>query len=255
MLTGNVAAPSGARTVLFQAQQAFDTPYTNITGQDESVAHVYVITPHAASPDAIESIKGALGNRSGQTTFLCGNDLLDIFKEKWPSFLALQGDFLGRYLNDLRLNVDSDPNLSALILQHSIIAPANRFLSAVYVTQPLSIRLAEFKGRTLSWYPSLLTGPVSLSEIHDAKFNLSILAAILSQARIWTKEVDRSAAWSKAGHLLQRVITGVTILWEEGYREHLRKCPPGEAPPREHAILSAMYGGVASRLFVRARRG
>src|ERR1017187_250276 len=121
-ITGSVGSSGGARTVLLQCQQAFDSPYTNASGQEERVEHVYVISPHCTSPDAMDSIKGALHYRSGQVTFLCGSDLLDIFKQTWPSFLAFNGDFLGRYLNDLRLRVDTNPVSSALALRHSIIA-------------------------------------------------------------------------------------------------------------------------------------
>jgi len=238
-ITGSVASPSGARTVLFQAQQAFDTPYVNASGQNESVEHVYVITPHVAKPDAMESIKGGLLHRSGQVTFLCGNDLMDIFKERWPSFLVFHGDFLGRYLNDLRLNVDSDPNLSALILRHSIIATANRLLSSVYVQQALSARLAGFRARALSWYPSLLTGHVTRAELEDGRFNLSILAGILVQAPVWGRSADQKKlrGWVNAALKLQRIIQDLPTLWNDAYRQYLRTCPPGEAVSQSHAAV------------------
>jgi hypothetical protein len=167
-ITGSVASASGARTVLFQAQQAFDTPCVNSSGQPEHVEHVFVITPHQTSADAMESVKGGLQQRSGQVTFLCGCGLLDVFKANWPAFLAFEGDFLGRYLNDLRLHLDANPILSALILRHSIIAPATRLLSEIYVPQRLIVELTEMKARPISWYADLFSSTASLAEAEDA---------------------------------------------------------------------------------------
>src|SRR3954453_9203079 len=52
-------AKSGARNVLIQCNQALDTPVVNAQGQDEWVAHVYVMCPNELSVSAMNSISGA----------------------------------------------------------------------------------------------------------------------------------------------------------------------------------------------------
>jgi len=218
-ISGSVSSQSGARTVLFQAQQAFDTPYVNPTGADERVEHVFVISPQATSPDAIDSIKGGLQQRSGQVTFLCGSDLLDVFKTTWPELLAFEGDFLARYLNDLRLQLDTNPVMSALVLRHSIVEPAAQVLTEIYVPQRLLVQLCEFKPKTLSWYKDLLSSRVSLAEVEDAAFNLSILAGLLINARIWLDggDADRKS-YIAATRVLRDTAVVLPALWEEAYR-------------------------------------
>jgi len=217
-ISGNVASQSGARTVLFQAQQAFDTPYVNSLGVDERVEHVFMISPRQTSPDAIESIKGGLQQRSGQVTFLCGSELLDVFKSAWPDLLAFEGDFLGRYLNDLRLQLDSNPVMSALVLRHSIVEPAAQLLTEIYVPQRLLVQLFELKAKTLSWYKDLLSSKVSLAESQDAAFNLSILAGLLTNARLWTTGIDGQESTMAAAHFLRDIAINLPGLWEEAYR-------------------------------------
>jgi len=88
-ITGSVDSASGARTVFHQVEQSLDTPVLNEQGQPQSVARAYVITAHECSPQAMESIKGRLHNRSGQVMFICGNNLLTKFKKFWAGWPGL----------------------------------------------------------------------------------------------------------------------------------------------------------------------
>src|SRR5260370_362843 len=83
-ITGDAGKSAGARTVLLQAQQAFDTPYVSDSGEDVHVQRVYVITPFDLTPATINSVKGKLNERIGQIVFICGAHLFDLFKEFWP---------------------------------------------------------------------------------------------------------------------------------------------------------------------------
>jgi hypothetical protein len=222
--------------VLFQCQQAFDSPYTNTIGQEERVEHVYVISPHHSSSEAIESIKGALQSRSGQVTFLCGSDLLDIFKHSWPTFLAFEGDFLGRYLNDLRRRVDRNAVSSGLSLRHSIIAPASQMLSTVYVPQRVGVTLNDFDARALSWYPDLLESVVSLAELQDAQFNISVLISVLSNARLWMDSPE-ALTWQDAGLALKRVLKALPTLWDQAFRAVARLTKGDQLPSQSLTLV------------------
>src|ERR1700761_6741057 len=57
-ITGSVRRSSGARTVLFQIDQAFDPPHIDENANEIRVGRVYVVTPYDVTPAAIESIVG-----------------------------------------------------------------------------------------------------------------------------------------------------------------------------------------------------
>ena len=59
-ITGDAAKTTGARTVLFQAQQAFDSKHVDGSGKEVPVERVYVVTPYDLSPPTISSIKRAV---------------------------------------------------------------------------------------------------------------------------------------------------------------------------------------------------
>src|SRR5215203_5262573 len=80
-ITGSVDSSEGARTILFQAEQAFDSTHTNSFGHKTRVERVYVVTPFDMSPTTIASIEGRLRERVGQVSFIGGALLFDLFKK------------------------------------------------------------------------------------------------------------------------------------------------------------------------------
>jgi hypothetical protein len=78
-ITGSVDSANGAKNVLFQVEQALDTPHISSSGANEHVAKVFVVSPHPCDQTPMRSIQGKLKQRSGQVTFLCGTQLFDLF--------------------------------------------------------------------------------------------------------------------------------------------------------------------------------
>lgn len=119
-LTGDCSTSHGARTVLIQAQQAFDTPFLDENGCEIRVARVYVITPFPIPPATSMSIFGALRERAGQVQFIGGPTLFEQFKQHWPDFLAEEFRILESYAESLRAGVDSDRDLTGLTLKYQL---------------------------------------------------------------------------------------------------------------------------------------
>src|SRR6266853_1563332 len=87
-ITGDAGKSEGARTVFFQAQQAFDSVHIDEFGKELRVERVYVITPFPMSPATVTSIKGRLEKQAGQVVFIAGPMLFDLFKKHWPDYFA-----------------------------------------------------------------------------------------------------------------------------------------------------------------------
>src|ERR1700683_4460817 len=54
-ITGSAGSSKGARTVLIQAEQAFDTPHLADNGSNVKVERVYIITPFDLAPATIRN--------------------------------------------------------------------------------------------------------------------------------------------------------------------------------------------------------
>jgi hypothetical protein len=133
-ITGEAGSDSSARTVLHQAQEAFQYPYTNPdTGQQEQVRGVYVISPYECTPIAQESISAQLRG-FGAVEFRCGASLLDLFAKHLRVFL-LESNVLVSYLSALRTGLQSDTALLRIILQKAILADIPMDFEAMYVAQ------------------------------------------------------------------------------------------------------------------------
>jgi hypothetical protein len=132
-ITGDCATSQGARTVLIQAQQAFDTPYPDENGNEIRVSHVYVITPFPIPPPTTMSITGALRERSGQVQFIGGPKLFEQFKQHWPDFLAEEFRILESYAESLRAGVESDKDLEGLTVKYQLGTLEKGTLRRTYV--------------------------------------------------------------------------------------------------------------------------
>jgi hypothetical protein len=135
-ITGEVSKSDGARTILHQALQSFDTPHTDTSGRDVFIERVYVITPFDLPPTTINSIKGALKERAGQTKFIGGPDLFDLFKKYWPDFLADEANAIHKHLMDVSKKYEEDSPLQNLALQYHLGAVDNNSRK-IYVPQQL----------------------------------------------------------------------------------------------------------------------
>jgi hypothetical protein len=143
-ITGTADGQTGGRNVLVQAEQALDTPHINGAGQEESVAHVYIISPYECSQTTMRSIMGKLKGRSGQITFLCGRLLLEKFAKYWPEFVAFETTVVASYIMRLQRSFDETDPISFLMSQHQVLSAGRKSLAKVYVRQRFRRTLQEF---------------------------------------------------------------------------------------------------------------
>jgi hypothetical protein len=155
-ITGDAGKSEGARTILLQAQQAFDTPHTDGFGRDISVERVYVITPFELPPATVASIRGRLKERSGQIVFIGGPLLFDLFKQYWPDFLADEATAIDYHLRQIRQGLENESALSGLVLQHNL-GRLNTTLKRFYVPQLFHRELFSYS------LGSVLTDPLPMN--------------------------------------------------------------------------------------------
>jgi hypothetical protein len=126
-ITGSASDPtSGARNVLIQCNQALDTPVTNTQGQEEWVSHVYVMCPNELSATAMQSVSGEFRGKPSQIEFVCGHDLLQVFRQSWPGFIFFQPDLLSAHLESLGKELEADTNIHRLAMAHGLSALTHR---------------------------------------------------------------------------------------------------------------------------------
>jgi hypothetical protein len=134
-IVGNVTSSSAAKTVLHQAEQAFDELYRNPSnGMPERIRGVYIVSPYECPPSAIHSIESRLA-RMGSVEFVCGVRLMELFARYWSSFLLFESDVLVSYLSGLRLGINKDSAMIELSLRKAILAELPNTFQHMYVAQ------------------------------------------------------------------------------------------------------------------------
>lgn len=101
-ITGIAGDKGGARTVFQQAEQAFDSTYTDNFGKDLRVERVYIVTPYDLPPATITSIKGKLRERVGQVVFIGGPILFDLFRKHWSDYFADEAEIIEHHLSQTK---------------------------------------------------------------------------------------------------------------------------------------------------------
>ena len=134
-ITGSASDPrTGARNVLIQCDQALDTPIVSAQGKEEWVNQVLVMSPDELSATAMQSISGKFKGKPSQIEFICGQDLLQLFKRCWPDFIFFEPDLLSAHLESLGRELESDQNIHRLGIAHGL--STGKQLRSVYV-EPL----------------------------------------------------------------------------------------------------------------------
>jgi hypothetical protein len=150
-ITGKVGSSLGARTVVEQASQAFDTPYVGDKGQLEHIDSVYIITPFECAQSTMNAIKGKLLERYGNITFICGSALLELYAKYWPEFIQFHSGLLTGYLSQLTSSLSSDSSLANLITQYSLLSPEQKPFRSVYVEPMFRQELSVFSLSVPMW--------------------------------------------------------------------------------------------------------
>jgi hypothetical protein len=219
-ITGSVDSNHGAKTVLSQAEQAFEEPYINGDGESERVDHVYIMSPYECSQATMDSIDGRLSQRP--VTFSCGGNLIDLFQKNWPEFLIFNSSLLSSYVANLKRGLDEDNPLKYLSGRHSILANAIESFSKVYVRQDFYQTFQEY---TLDVdIPNLveLLKPISMARSSEIQFVLRRLASFVRGSEVWSSRLNDSARRQFESYLI-RSAKQLKSCWDKGYEEHLKE--------------------------------
>jgi hypothetical protein len=204
--------------VLNQTESAFSEPLANGRGTDERVDTVYIISPYECSQPTIDSVKTRL-QRSGQITFKCGPELLDLFAKYWPEFLWFGSTVLLSYLSVLRKGLEEDYALASLILQKSYLATSPGSLADLYVEPEFYAELRKFRlAKEASLNLDLLSGSRSLSEVRDRTTRATQLSKLLRTSPIWSDNPDSAVNCSEQ---VLAVATKISELWQAAYRKYI----------------------------------
>ena len=219
-ITGRVASSKGARTVLLQAQQAFDSPFFDGTGAEVWVQRVYILTPGNMGQESVASIRGRLKDRAGQVIFICGPDLFDLFKRWWPDFMPEEASALSRHFSSTAVLLADNPisNVAALYSIDLSTKPAEH----VYVAQDFARR---FPHLTLlspeSFFPTerRLFDQWTRREVEEARDQLRELSRYLSLAAQWGYTTAKPASGGEIGKSLD----AFSSLLQSSFGEALRR--------------------------------
>jgi hypothetical protein len=219
-ITGTVDSNRGAKTVLSQAEQAFDEPYITGDGSPEKVEHVYIICPHECSQSTMDSIAGRLSKHP--VTFVCGGKLIDLFQQHWPQFLMFNSSLLSSYVANLKRGLDEDSPLKYLSGRHPILAGAIESFSRVYVKQDFYKALR--KHRLTLDVPNLkiVKDPISLEQSREMQHALKQLSAFVAASEIWNLDVELSKRQQIKSSLIDCADL-IESLWSKGYEQDRRE--------------------------------
>jgi hypothetical protein len=171
-ISGSVDSSSGARTIMLQAEQAFDSNYIDNFGNNVRVERVYIITPYDLPPPTIASISGRLSERAGRVVFIGGSLLFDLFKKHWPDYFADEASIIEQHLQDTIDLYVKDTPLHSLAFQYTLGQVSKETLD-IYIKQGFHRELSVYSvGTFLSSLPSphVLNKKITnyeISRIHD----------------------------------------------------------------------------------------
>jgi len=232
-ITGSAEGPGSGRNVLVQVEQALDTPHIGTSGQEENVAHVYVISPYECPQTTMRSIRGRLQGRSGQVTFLCGRLLLEKFAKYWPEFVAFETTLIASYIARLQRNFDDTDPIAFLMTQHQVLSAGSKGLAKVYVRQRFRKFLQEFDLLVRPPYPINLGQLNSERAVADFAQGFSAIAALLRHPEAWDPGRAHEAEPTSAE--LLSVAEEMRISWKAEYERYRseRQRRGDHVPPRD----------------------
>lgn len=217
-ITGSVDDNDGARNVLFQVEQALDTPFIGPAGGDEHVSRVYVISPYDCSQVTMRSVQGKLLKRHGQIEFLCGGRLLEKFSSFWPEFLFFESTLLGSYVATLQKSFDQMDPIRFLASQHSIFSDAGITWRNVYVRQTFGISLLRYE--FLVDVPDSAALDVAMDQSRLMHFieQLRFASQFVKEPQAW-ESGDRQSAYELATSI-ELKISEIKSGWEHAWQQY-----------------------------------
>lgn len=122
--SGNVATKNSIRPLISQLQQVFDSPFTDLSGNEIFISKCFLIVSSAVTPNARESIKGLLrqNNLFRPVQILDGPEILSLLKKYIPTLLKNWKENISEYAKTLEnkfkyyldyevMGLETQPNL------------------------------------------------------------------------------------------------------------------------------------------------
>ncbi|NOR18327.1 NACHT domain-containing protein, partial [candidate division WOR-3 bacterium] len=106
-----------AKEILFQIEQSFDEPYTDVYGLKELVIDkCVVVTCKDIKNTAIESIRGKLkkSNLDKLLRFIDGNKLIELLDKHMPNYFFKEIEYFNTYFNALKTDFERIKDISAI---------------------------------------------------------------------------------------------------------------------------------------------
>ncbi len=179
-ITGSVESDRGARTVLFQAEQALDTPIPRTTNAiPERVQRILVISPYECTVQTMESIRGKLAN-ADRVRFLCGRALWDQFVQHRPSYLLFHAGSLARLAATIVSTLDKDEVVQDALRQHGFAALPHT-LRGTYIPPRFAKRFYRFSVSLSLPEIAKLERPLKKVEIDSIARDVISTASFLSE--------------------------------------------------------------------------
>jgi predicted NACHT family NTPase len=116
-ITGAVGKKGNAKEILFQIEQSFDEPYTDVYGLKELVIDkCVVVTCKDIKNTAIESIRGKLkkSNLDKLLRFIDGNKLIELLDKHMPNYFFKEIEYFNTYFNALKTDFERIKDISAI---------------------------------------------------------------------------------------------------------------------------------------------
>jgi len=234
-ISGAAEGNTASRNVFVQVEEALDTPYISPSGEDQSVSHVYVISPFECPQTTMRSIQGKLKGRSGQVTFLCGRSLLEKFAEHWPEFVAFETTLLGSYIARLQRSFDDTDPIAFLMTQHQILSAGTQGLARVYVRQRFRKSLQEFKLAVRVPPAAALLSQAPEAGIADFSQQLTVLATLLRHPEAWDRARAHEAEPTAAE--ISALAESLRVSWKAEYeRFRSERQRRGDHVPPRHSM-------------------
>lgn len=141
-ISGRVTSSGSTRSVLFQIEQALDTPFWDGSGAQIRVHRVYVVSPEIISQSAMQSIAGKLSERAGQVNFMGGDQVFQLLRLYWIDFFADEYSSIESHIESLARDVSNVAITSAAANYN--LGPVSNSESTIYVQRTLSRNLKVF---------------------------------------------------------------------------------------------------------------